>query len=236
MSDNSDITRIKNLLISQFRKYGRRLAREIGEEIEQAYEDTYNEFMDVYINWAHTTKNGSDAEKSRFFLQASDAYWILGDHMIGEESKLPVTYSTLNQTFTANVNIDPSNIKDELYQRWGKNKGDTYDKKIVFDNMFYRGIMGYNWPMVQKSWYKTKESQKKYYRKYHIKGISHPSRMTILQEIRKANIIPPTAAKKPIKAMESRFKKITTKKHLDAKWDSIVGDLDKDIERLINNR
>lgn len=234
MANESDITKIKRLLISQFEKYGRRLAREIGEEIEKAYEDTYNEFMDVYINWAHTTKNGAEAEKSKFFMQASSAYWELGDHMDGELSEFPVQYSPADKTFTANVNVDASNIRTELYQRWGKNKGDPYDKRIVFENMFYRGIMGYNWPIVQKSWYKTKESQKKYYRKYHLKGISKPNRMTILQEIRKANIIPPTAAKKPVKAMESRFKKITTKKHLDAKWDTIVGDLDKDVERLIN--
>lgn len=231
MGHKSDITRIKELIRSQFTKYARRFTREIAEEIQQAYVDTYNEFMDVYINWAHTTKNGADAEKSRFFLQASSAYWILG-----ENQQIPVEKSPDNGNLKAGVEVDPKYIRTDIQSRWGENKGNPYDKSVVFDNMFRRGIMGYNWPMVQKSWYKSEESQRKYYNKYHLEGAENPNRMTILREIKKANIVPPTATKKPIKRMEQRYRKITTKKHMDDKWNSIVDELDKDIERLINKK
>ena len=248
MTKDKEIGTIKNLLNSQFNKYARRFTREVAEEIEQAYEQTYKDFMEVWSKWRRTSTNSDGSigkekrvnglqqktDYSNFFLKASDAYWT-----IGNGGKIPVeeNYSPDENNFKASVNIDPKNIKGEIYQNWGANRGEPAPKDKVFENMFLHGIMGYNRKIVKENWYLTKESQQKYYKMYHIKGnINKPNRQKILQNIYAANIIPPTAAKKPIKDMEQRVRKITTKKHLDEKWKEISAELDKDIERLINNR
>ena len=222
----TEIGRIKKLINSQFDKYAKRFTKEVAEEIEQAYYETWENFMQVWVDWKQT--KGEDAGRSTFMLQASDAYWTLGNN---EEIRVDRTEDVL----TSGIHVDPSNIKTEVYSEWG-GKRRKYSKKSVFEMMYYHGIFGYNYSIVNKSWYRTKASQRKYYKKYHLAGIKHLSRGKILRNIYAANIIPPTAAKKPFKEMDSKYRKITTKKHLDEKWNSIVGDLDKDIERLINKK
>jgi len=228
MAKRTEIGRIKDIINSQFNKYAKQFTKEIAEEIEQAYEDTYKDFMDTWVKWKNSTANGVGTNLgSRFLLQASDAYWIQGNG-----GDIPVYRN--DDIFNAGVHIDPENIKSDVYSKWGRRKGSSYDKGSVFEMMYYHGIMGYNRKIVAKSWYKTKKSQRKYYQRYHLSG--EPNRWKILQKIYNANIIPPTAAKKPFKEMDQKVKKIKTKKHLDEKWNSIVGNLDKDIERLINKK
>lgn len=225
MVQRTDIGRIKDLLNSQFRKYARQFTREIGREIEQAYEDTRAEFLDVWVQWKNA--KGEEAEMSRFLLQASDAYWVLGN---GNEIKVDTT----NDILTSGINVDPKHIQTPVFSRWGSRRNKKYNKKAVFEMMYYHGIMGYNKAIVDKSWYRSKESQRKYYDRYHLEG--RISRKKILQNIKDADIIPPTAFKKPYKQMEKRLREIKSTKHLDAKWKEVSSQLTDDIERLVNSK
>lgn len=229
MAERTDLGRIKDVLNTQFKRYAKRFTQEVVEEIEQAYEEVYEEFMKSYINWAKSS--GKDYDKTRFLLKASNVY-----NDIGNGRGIQIDTSE-NDLFKSGVNVDSNNIRGEIFSRWGENKGEPYDKNAVFEMMFYHGIIGYNKKIVSKKWYITKESQRKYYIKYHLTGNpNRPSRQRILKNIYEANIIPPTSDILPFKEMNKRYKKITTKKHLDSKWKEMSKDLDKDIEKLIEEK
>lgn len=244
----SEMWKIEWLLQKEFEKAARQFTREIGMEIEAAYEATWRDFIKVWSDWRNN-RGGAKMDwqdSSSFMLQASDKYWEMGNsgkfgidsnpdrtNYDPSESGFKIKANPDDNNYHADVTIDPKNIRQVLHSRWGRRKGRVYPNKKAFDMMFNQGIMGYNRDIVKRSWYKTKASQRRYYRKYHLKGITNPNRDLILRMVRDANVIPPTAKLKPYKNMQQRYNKITTKKHLDEKWGEIAGQIDQNIRKLI---
>ena len=197
--------------------YVKKFNKTIYDEMAQAFEDTYYEFVKIWQKW----KKRGNVNPSRFFLEASSAYWDDNNAVIGDSNNI-------------SVDVSPKNIKTKIYSNWGENHGEQYDNASAFDMMYYHGIMGYSRDIVRKSWYKTKESQEKYYKKYHLK---YPiSRSKILKNIFDADIIPPVAKIKPYKNMEKKIKNIQDQKHLDEKWKEISKDLDSQIDKMLNDK
>ena len=216
-------------------QYAADFTQDIGEEIETAFEDTWKDFAKVLTNWRHD--RGDDDNASPFMMEASNGYWMRYNTGTGSIDITPT-----DEGYQTGIELSPNNIKREIYSGWSlrrsrkdkKRHKKRYSKKAVFEMMFYHGIWGYSKEIVANSWYKTKSSQKRYYRRYHLKGISNPSRQTIMDEIEKANIIPPTADIAPFDNMNKKFKAITDSKYLDKKWeDKFAPELDNEIKKML---
>lgn len=205
-------------------RYVKKFNKSIYDEMAKAFEDTYYEFVKVWQEWKKNKRSDSNTNPSRFFLQASSAYW-------DDDIKNNIVSNDSNDI---SLDINPENIKTKIYSNWGENYGKQYDAASAFEMMYYHGIMGYDKNIVKKSWYKTKESQEKYYKRYHLK---YPiNRSKILKNIFEADIVPPVAKKKPYQNMEKKIKDIQDQKHLDKKWKEISKDLDSQINKILNSK
>ena len=232
--------RIEWILRTELDKYARQFTKEIGEEIERAYEITWDNFYKVWRDWQNNYRSNTNRSKldetdnNPFMLQASDKYWEIGntgDFKIEDLSKDPDS-----KNYKAAVTLDPKYIKGTRKSLWGRRKGKVYPNKKIFSMMFDSGIFGFNRAIIDESWYKTKKSQRKYYTIHRWKGKDNPDRDRILKKIKSEMRIPKTAKKKPVDDMRIQYNKIISKKHLDQKWNEIVGNLDKDLLRLSKSK